>query len=45
MAFITRNAMLDAINEGMKTILAEYGRLIRIEFLTEQKYISMNRET
>lgn len=36
--FITNTLRLDAINRGMETVLAEYGRTIDMEFLTMQTY-------
>ena len=39
MAFITRNAVLDAMNEGMSKVLKQYSRKIGIKFLTAQKHV------
>ncbi|MCD8370126.1 MAG: aldolase catalytic domain-containing protein [Clostridiales bacterium] len=39
MAFITRNAVLDAMNEGMTTVLEQYAKNINIYFLTEEKHV------
>jgi 4-hydroxy 2-oxovalerate aldolase len=39
MAFITKNAVLDAMNEGMSTILKEYSGKVKISFLTEPKHV------
>jgi 4-hydroxy 2-oxovalerate aldolase len=39
MAFITRNAVLDAMNEGMTTVLKQYAKDINIYFLTEEKHV------
>lgn len=39
MAFMTRNAVLDAMNIGMSKVLKEYRRHIDIKFLTDPKYI------
>lgn len=41
MAFVTRNAVLDAINTGMTKILKEYSRGIPIEFLTTPKHVQI----
>ena len=43
-AFITRNAVLDAMNEGMNKILEEYSKQVKISFLTESKYVCIRRE-
>ena len=39
MTFITRNAILDAMNEGMTKVLKKYSQVITIKFLTSPKYI------
>lgn len=41
-AMFTKRAILDAMNTGMSAILSEYGKHIRIEFLTEPRYIRMD---
>lgn len=41
MEIITRNAVLDAINKGMGKILKEYSHLVRLNFLTEPKYVAL----
>ena len=41
MAFVTRNAVLDAFNEGMTTVLSEYAKKIKISFLTNPKYVRL----
>ena len=41
MAFFTRNAVLDAINEGMYKVLKELCRDINIKFLTKTKYLKL----
>lgn len=38
MAFITRNAVLDAMNAGMVNVLSRYTKEIQIKFLTTSKY-------
>lgn len=40
MAFITRNAVLDAMNSGMSKVLKQYSEKIEIRFLTEQKHVN-----
>ena len=40
MEFFTRNAVLDAINEGMESVLKEYSKDIKISFLTTPKHIA-----
>lgn len=39
MAFITRNAVLDAMNEGITTVLKQYAKDVSIYFLTEEKHV------
>lgn len=39
MAFITRNAVLDAMNAGMSKVLKEYSNKITIRFVTAPKYV------
>ena len=39
MAFITRNAVLDAMNEGMRKVLKEYSKDIKLEFVTTPRYV------
>lgn len=41
MAYITRNAVLDAINIGMSRILKEYSKNNKICFLTKPRYVSL----
>ncbi|MCD7740827.1 MAG: aldolase catalytic domain-containing protein [Ruminococcus sp.] len=41
MAFITRNAVLDAMNAGMETVLSEYAKSVKIYFLTTPKYVTV----
>lgn len=38
-AYITKNAILDAMNKGMSKVLAQYSRNIPIRFLTKPKYV------
>ena len=42
MAFITRNAVLDAMNIGMSKVLKEYSKEVHIEFLTKPKYVNID---
>lgn len=39
MAFITRNAVLDAMNEGMMAVLNQYSKEVCLHFLTEEKHV------
>lgn len=39
MAFITRNAVLDAMNAGMTKVLEEYRNRVKIEFVTIPKFV------
>jgi len=39
MVFITRNAVLDAMNEGMSYMLKEYSKVVSIKFLTTPKHV------
>lgn len=41
MEFITRNAVLDAMNAGMEEVLNRFAKLGKISFLTTPKYIKM----
>lgn len=41
MAFITRNAVLDAMNIGMSKVLKQYSKEVYIEFLTTPKYVNI----
>lgn len=41
MAFITRNAVLDAMNIGMSKILKEYSKNVDIEFLTTPRHVTI----
>lgn len=41
MAFFTRNAVLDAMNDGMSNVIREYSSEIKISFLTNPKYIKL----
>lgn len=38
MAFVTKTALLDAINHGMAMVLKEYSKNVEIEFLTKPVY-------
>ena len=39
MAFVTKNAVLDAMNDGMTKVLKEYKKLISINFLTKPGHV------
>jgi 4-hydroxy 2-oxovalerate aldolase len=41
MSFITRNAVMDAINKGMELALKDYSQKIKVSFLTEPKYVKI----
>ena len=41
MAFFTKNAVLDAINEGMRKVLSELSGEIDIKFVTTPKYVDI----
>lgn len=41
MEFITRNAVLDAMNDGMSYVLNEYSSYINISFITTPKHITI----
>ena len=40
MAFVTRTAMLDAINAGMSKVLGDYRKSASIQFLTKPRYVT-----
>jgi 4-hydroxy 2-oxovalerate aldolase len=40
MAFITRNAVLDAMNVGMSKVLKKYSEIVNIRFLTTPKHVN-----
>jgi 4-hydroxy 2-oxovalerate aldolase len=39
MAFVTRNAVLDAMNEGMTKVMKQYSQTIQLLYLTKPKHI------
>jgi len=41
MTLITRKAVLDAMNVGMSTMLSEYAKQIKIEFLVEPRFVTI----
>lgn len=41
MVFVTRNAVLDAMNIGMTEVLSDYVKQAKITFLTEPKYVRL----
>ena len=44
LAFITRNAVLDAMNEGMSKVLKYYRKKVKIEFVTEPRFVDIVEE-
>ena len=40
MAFISRNAVLDAMNVGMSKVLKSYSKIVNIKFLTTPKHVN-----
>lgn len=41
MAFVTRTAILDAMNHGMTKILKKYSKLVELNFLTKPHYVKI----
>lgn len=41
MEFINKNVILDAMNFGMSKVLCELSKIVKISFLTEQKYVKL----
>jgi len=41
MVFVKRNAVVDALNKGMKRMLSEFSKQVKIEFITKTKYVEM----
>lgn len=41
MAFYTRNAILDAMNDGMSNVLKKYAENVKITFLTKARHITL----
>lgn len=41
LSFITRNAVLDAMNAGMIKVLKMYSKYVNIEFLTKPRFVSI----
>lgn len=41
MAFVTRVAVLDAMNHGMKEMLEQYNKLVELKFLTTPHYVEI----
>lgn len=39
MAFVKKNSVVDALNEGMKRVLSEFSRQVKIEFITKTNYV------
>lgn len=44
MAFITRNAVLDAMNIGMSKVLKRYREKIKIEFVTKPRFVNVEED-
>lgn len=44
MAFVTKNAVLDAMNKGMIKVLKQYAKEINIVFLTSPKHVGIETE-
>lgn len=44
LAFVTRNAILDAMNAGMTKMLEIYKRSVKFEFVTTPKYVKIHGE-
>ena len=44
MAFITRNAVLDAMNIGMSKVLKMYSEKIKIEFVTKPRFVDIKED-
>lgn len=41
MAFVKKNTIVDALNEGMKKMLNEFSKQTKIEFITRTKYLKL----
>ena len=41
MAFVTRTAVLDAMNQGMTEMLKKYSALVELNFLTKPHYVKI----
>ena len=41
MSFVTRTAVLDAMNVGMTEMLKKYSSIVELKFLTEQHYVKI----
>lgn len=41
MAYITKNAVFDAVNAGMSRVISEYSRTARIEFITTPRFVQI----
>lgn len=39
MTFVKKNIVVDSLNEGMKKMLLEFKRQVKIEFITKSKYV------
>ena len=41
MAFVTKTAVLDAMNQGMTEMLKKYSELVELNFLTKPHYVKI----
>lgn len=41
MAFVKKNSVVDELNEGMKRMLSEFSKQVKIEFITKTKYFEL----
>ena len=41
MGFVTRTAVLDAMNQGMTEMLKKYSELVELNFLTKPHYVKI----
>ena len=41
MAFVTKSAVLDAMNQGMTQMLKKYNGLVELKFLTTPHYVNI----
>ena len=45
MAFVTRNAILDAMNIGMRKVLKLYRKKIKINFVTNPRFVDIKEDS
>jgi len=41
MAYVKKNMVVDALNAGMRKMLAQFSKQVKIDFITKTKYINM----